>query len=224
MAGAQEGATRFRRQLLGYDRGAVQAALASTHEQLRRAEARRDELIATTANVERIGAQVADMLRSLADRAVELEAEAAATAGRTVAEARLEADRIVAEADAVLAAAEARAEEILEASRQRQAAASSRRETAVVALRVAMEQLRRLTGTIEELAPEEQQPVTAATTDGALDRAARVSPETIVLGPWSSAPAAPPTADTPEADAPAGTGDPIAPVLARFEDWARSPS
>jgi hypothetical protein len=247
MAQAPEATGRFRRRLLGYDRHEVEHALEAGSLQLRLAQDERDELLASSANVERIGAQVADMLRSLADRAVELEVEAAAAAEQVVQAARVEADGIRAQATAVLAAAEARAADMQEASRQRQAAVSRRRETAVTALHVAMDQIRRLTGSIESVEAEvgtEEEPhhtptVVAAdlrSDPAADDRDDAESVDTVVLLPWSGARPAPASEDSPAeppSPPPEAAGheresasdpadDPLATVLARFNEWANS--
>ena len=232
MAGSQEGATRFRRQLLGYDRSAVQAALASTEEQLRRAEERRDELLATTANVERIGAQVADMLRSLADRAVELEVEAAATAAQTVQEAQQEADQIRAQAAALLASAEVRAAELVEAARQQQRTIAERRENALISLKISIDQMSRLATLVDEIdltavespPSEPSEPsVVGAEAAAPAPPAGPDATEPVVLLPWSAAIAPPPEAPAP----PAGptvepAEDPLAPAVARLGVWART--
>jgi hypothetical protein len=231
--------------LLGYDRHEVEHALQASSLQLRLAQDERDELLASSANVERIGAQVADMLRSLADRAVEVEVEAAAAAEQVVQAARVEADDIRAQAAAVLAAAEARAADMQEASRQRQAAVSRRREAAVTALHVAMDQIRRLTGSIEEVEPEVE-PDEASQDAPAVVADLRSVPapddggdddsvDTVVLLPWSGARPAtgrddssaeqPMTPAEPErevTDASEPAEDPLAAVLARFNEWADS--
>lgn len=154
MEPAHESTARFRRRWRGYDRREVEQALASASEALRRARARCDELATSATNVERIGAEVADMIRALAERAVELEDEAAANAERTIHEAQVEADGIRAEAAAVLVDAQRQRDAVLAEFEQRQAMASTRRQTAVAALHVAMDQLRRLTGSIEEMGPD----------------------------------------------------------------------
>ena len=219
MAQALGSTPRFRLRLLGYDRREVAAALRATEHELQRAVARRDELIASTTNVQRIGAEVADMLRSLADRAVEVEVEASAKAERLVDDARGDAAAIRAEAAAVLAAAHAEAERVREASRAQQATVGRRRESALTALHVAMHQIRQLTGTIEEIdldAPVDDAP--EPTTVVSVDAPADEQPtDTVVLLPWSAsggtAPAAPEPAD-----------DPVDPVLARLPNWASSSS
>jgi hypothetical protein len=248
MAQAPEATGRFRRRLLGYDRHEVEHALEAGSLQLRLAQDERDELLASSANVERIGAQVADMLRSLADRAVEVEVEAAAAAEQVVQAARVEADDIRAQAAAVLAAAEARAADMQEASRQRQAAVSRRRETAVTALHVAMDQIRRLTGAISEVESEagtdegvhDAPTVVAADLRGdpsVGDRDDDVSVDTVVLLPWSGPPSVV-DAEGSQAEQPSTPADPepavdtgapdsddnsLATVLARFNQWADSP-
>jgi hypothetical protein len=246
MTQAPGSAGGFRRRLLGYDRHEVDEALASSSLDLRLAQDERDQLRASSANVERIGAQVAEMLRALADRAVEVEVEAAAAAERVLQEARAEADDIRAQATAVLAAAEARAAEAQEASRQRQAAVSRRREAAVTALHVAMDQIRRLTGSIEaveaevgtEEDPQDTPAVVAAdlrSDPAADDHDDPQSADTVVLLPWSGARPAPGTesgdAEPPTPAEPSGDGrtgaaegadDPLATVLARFNEWANS--
>jgi hypothetical protein len=204
---------RFPLRLLGYDRRSVRASLSSTHDQLRRAEARRDELVATTANVERIGAQVADMLRSLADRAVELEVDAAATAAEVVAEAQREAERIGEKAAAVLASAEADAQQILDAARDQQAAIAERRETALISLQIAIDQMGRLATTVDQID-------LTASVPSAPPPPPQEVPETVVVLPSSgeSQPAAAPERDR------SADGDPIAPALARIGTWTRSTS
>lgn len=208
MAQAQ---VRFRRRVLGYDRAAVHAALTSTEDQLRRAEARRDELLATNANVERIGAQVADMLRGLADRAVELEADAAAQAAAVVQGARAEADRIQAEAAAVLASARAEADHLVETARQQQATIAERRETAVISLQIAIDQMGRLATLVDEIdltAAEGAAPVASA----AGPAPAASDADTVVLLPWSAQPAG-------SQPAPEEAGSP---ELGAIGTWARS--
>lgn len=154
MEPAHESTARFRRRWRGYDRREVDQALAATGEALRRARARCDELAASATNVERIGAEVADMIRALAERAVELEDEAAANAERAIHDAQIEADGMRAEAAAVLADAQRQRDAALAELEERHAAATTRRQTAVAALHVAMDQLRRLTGSIEEIGPD----------------------------------------------------------------------
>ncbi len=61
------------------------------------------------------------MLRSLADRAVELEDDAASRAAHVVEVAQLEAEEIRAQAAAVLASAQAEAAQLLETARLKQA-------------------------------------------------------------------------------------------------------
>lgn len=187
MAQAQ---VRFRRRLLGYDRSAVHAALMATEDQLRRAETRRDELIAGSANVERIGAQVADMLRSLADRAVELEDDAASRAAHVVEVAHLEAEQMRAQAAAVLASAQAEAAQLLETARQQQVTIAERRETALISLQIAIDQMGRLATTVDQidLTAAEAVAPTVPPPPGAVGAP---EPETVVLLPWSSAAAEP---------------------------------
>ena len=213
MAQALASTPRFRRRLLGYDRREVTAALTAKDHELERAVARRDELVASSTNVERIGAEVAEMLRSLADRAIEVEAGATAKAQRLLDDARADAEAIRNEAAAVLATAHAEAEEVREASRARQAAVSERRESAVTALHVAMEQMRRLTGSIEEIdvdPPEvdlaEPAPVVA------VDATPDEQTDTVVVLPKSD------TAAGEDAEQEPGD-DPIDPALARLTSW-----
>lgn len=243
MAQAPEATSGFRRRLLGYDRHEVERALASTADELRRVDDERQELLASTANVQRIGVQVAEMLRALADRAADLEDEANAAAERILADARDEADGIRAEAEAVLAGAEARAQEIWAASRQREAAAASRRQTAVAALQVAMSQIRSLTGSIEELDLEAKSDdqVASLAMDGETPDALpesepgdHMSVATLVVPPSSedgSGSGAEDGSDAPDDElARAGQAgssiddDPMATVLARFNRWADSAS
>ncbi|MGH9274374.1 MAG: hypothetical protein ACRDZU_06980 [Acidimicrobiales bacterium] len=215
MPQAPNATVRFRRRLLGYDRQAVDAALSSAADQLQRAETRRDELIETTANVERIGAQVADMLRSLADRAVELEVEAAAEAAQKVQAAELEAAQIRAQATAVLAEAQATAQQMVESSRQQQAVISERRETALISLQIAIDQMGRLATTIDQI------DLTAADVAPSVTVDDQPPPETVVLLPWTaSAKPSEPAKEPPLIPA----EDPIGPVLARLDDWASSTS
>lgn len=181
MALALGSTPRFRRRLLGYDRREVEAALTSTGQELQRAVARRDELIASNNNVQRIGAEVAEMLRSLADRAVELEVEAAAKAERLIDEARVDAAAVRAEAAAVLAAAHAEAEQVREASRARQATVGRRRESALTALHVAMNQIRQLTTSIEEIDLDAPDPTTVVSVDAQDEQA-----DAAALLPWSA--------------------------------------
>jgi len=210
MAQPPQSTSRFRRRLLGYDRTAVDAALTAATDRLDRAETRRDELLETTANVERIGAQVAEMLRSLADRAVELEDEAAAQAAQAVQAAELEAAEIRAQAAAVLAEAEATAQHMVESSRQEQVLISERRETALISLRIAMHQMDRLATTIDQIDltdPDAAQPAAA----GAQPPAATV---VRLPGPVLAEPA------QHGEDPPASPAeDPIEPVLARMDGW-----
>ena len=213
MAGAPQSTNGFRRRRLGYDRAAVDAALTTAADRLERAEKRRDELIETTANVERIGAHVAEMLRSLADRAAQLEEEAAATASRVVQDAELEADQIRAQAAAVLADAEATAQTIVESSRKEQLLISERRETALSSLRIAMDQMGRLATTIDQI------DLTADTTPPG-PTGERPPEETVVHLPW-------PLADQPSPPAagpPAPPVDhPTTPVLAHMDGWGPTP-
>jgi len=200
----------FRRRLLGYDRRAVDAALTAAADRLQRAETRRDELIETTANVERIGAQVADMLRSLADRAVELEDEAAAQAAAVVQAAELEADQIRVQAAAVLAEAEATAQQIVESSCRQQATIAERRETALISLRIAMDQMGRLATTIDEI-DLTAEPTAAPT---------RADAETVVLLPGNPPEVA---AEDPAPSPPVtASSDPLAAIRARVDGWTKT--
>ncbi|HEX9766312.1 MAG TPA: hypothetical protein VGA36_06080 [Nitriliruptorales bacterium] len=161
MTQSRQATMPFRRRFRGYDRGAVDETLASTRDELRIASEQRDELLASAANVQRIGDQVAIMLRALADHAAEVEQEAATSAARVLQEAQAQADQMRADAAAVLAAAELQAQEVLQAaledSQRRAATVIDRREVTVASLRVAIDQMRWLTESIEELdieAPE----------------------------------------------------------------------
>lgn len=217
MAQALASTRRFRLRLLGYDRREVSAALSATEHELQRAVARRDELVASTTNVQRIGAEVAEMLRALADRAVEVEIEASAKAERLIDDARGDAAAIRGEAAAVLAAAHAEAERMREASRARQAAVSQRRDTALTALDVAMTQIRQLTTSIEAIDVEppieaSPEPPTAADLTAPPDET-----DTVVLLPWSASRTTDEAASEPAAD-------PIDPILARITNWVASSS
>jgi hypothetical protein len=216
MAQALASTPRFRLRLLGYDRREVSAALTATKHELERAVARRDELVVSTANVERIGAQVADVLRSLADRAVELEVEAAAEAAKVIEAAQVDAAKIRADAAAVLAAADATAQRMAEESRRQRAAIGERRETAVVSLQIAIDQMGRLATTIEEIdLTADDVPFAAATADDA----ATETKEAVILLPWSASA----SSDAGDEDATAAPADdPIAPALARLDHWAGS--
>lgn len=223
MAQALGSTPRFRLRLLGYDRREVSAALTATQHELERAVARRDELISSTANVQRIGAEVAEMLRSLADRAVEVEVEASAKAEALLDDARGDAAAIRADAAAVLAAAHVEAEQIREASRVRQAAVGRRRESAITALQVAMHHIRQLTGTIEEIdleVPLDDAERSVVSVDAPQDD----QPETVVLLPWSATSASSASSATESAPPEATAPDPIDPVLARITSWASNSS
>lgn len=218
MAQALGSTPRFRLRLLGYDRREVSEALSATEHELQRAVARRDELVASTTNVQRIGAEVADMLRSLADRAVEVEVEASAKAERLLDDARGAAAAIRAEAEAVLAAAHAEVEQVREATRARQATLGRRRESALTALQVAMHQIRQLTTSIEAVEvelPVDDLPEPAVVVR--VDERPDEQTDTVVLLPWSASSA---TEQAPQEP----TDDPIDPVLARITNWASSSS
>jgi hypothetical protein len=205
---------RFRWRLLGYDRRDVTVAMTAMQDELQRAVARRDELIATTTNVQRIGEEVAEMLRSLADRAAEIEEEAAAKAQVVLAHARADAQAIRAEAVAELAAVEARAEELREAARQRAVAVSGRRQTAISALHAAVDQIRQLTGSIEEIdldADLRDEPQEDG--DSLRDRESDAADTVVVVEP-----------DERDAGSEAPAEDPIGPVLARINGWAGTTS
>ncbi|MEO6318145.1 MAG: hypothetical protein ABIP36_05105 [Acidimicrobiales bacterium] len=208
--------------LIGYDRKATLALLTSTQDQLRRAETQRDELASATVNLERIGSQVADMLRTLADRAAELEGESAATAAEVVEGAQIEADQIRAQAAAVLASAEAQAHQLVETARHQQATIVERRGTALVSLQIALDQMGRLANTIDEidLTAVEAPLASIPPPPGAASAPPATAPETLVLLPESAEPA---TAVEDPVAQPSTDGDPIAPVLARMAGWSPAP-
>jgi len=213
---------RFPRRMLGYDRLEVDRTLASTSEALRRVEAERDELRASATNLERIGAQVAEMLRALAERAIEMEEEAAAKAARIELDAQRDADEIRAQAAAVLVDATLRAAQIEDEAKQRQAVAKNRRQTAVAALHVAMDQISRLTKSIHELDPEVFDTAAAPPDPEAGEPPVEVEGDASNADPAStviflpSLPVGPPAAEDPH--------DSLATALERLSRWTTSSS
>ncbi len=199
---------KFPVRLLGYDRKAVLAVLASTQDQLRRAETRRDEVLSASANVERIGAQVADMLRTLADRAAALEAEAAVKADEVVQGALLDAAQVRAQAATALAAAEAQAQQLVESAHLQHATVVERRETALVSLQIAIDQMGRLATTIDQIdltaaetlvPPQQSEPGLRVAED-------ETGTTLLMHGPPASV----------------VDDDPIAPALSRIDAWAHT--